>query len=165
MSNARAITLPLVNDLLDKLISLSTILSFTPCSINLAANATDKSSSPSTAHIIAEASTSISIEEGVHEIRFLFRCIGIVKASNPYIIVKLNAVVSYIIEEPFFKVACRSLTRTSLSISASNSNIADTNGASGCLFGIIILPMGITNSFNTSPVCFKAPSTLISLVF
>jgi hypothetical protein len=53
---------------------------------------TDKSSSPSTAHIIAEASTSISIEEGVHEIRFLFRCIGIVNASNPYIIVKLNAV-------------------------------------------------------------------------
>jgi len=35
------------------------------------------------------------------------------------------------IDEPFFKVACLSFLRTSLSISASNSRIAATKGASG----------------------------------
>ena len=56
---------------------------------------------------------------------------GTVTASNPYIIVKLKAVVSYIIDEPSLKVASLSFLRTSSSISASNSNIAEIKGASG----------------------------------
>ena len=45
--------------------------------------------------------------------------------------VRLNAVVSYIIDEPFFKVTCLSSSKTDSFISASNSNIAAIKGASG----------------------------------
>ena len=86
---------------------------------------------------------------------------GTVTASKPYIIVKLNAVVSYIIDEPSLKVASLSFLRTSSSISASNSNIAEINGASGCRLGIIMLPAGILNSSTISPVCFTTFLTLI----
>ena len=131
LSICSTITLPLDNDLFDSKKSLSTILTITSCSISLAANDTDESSSPSTAHITASSFTSIVMGEGSHSSRSSLRNSGTVIASKPYIIVKLKAVVSYMIDEPFFKVACLSLLRTSLSISASNSRIAETKGASG----------------------------------
>ena len=59
LSIAITTTLPLDKFLPESLISLSTILNCKPCSISLAANETDRSSSPSTIHIIASSSTSL----------------------------------------------------------------------------------------------------------
>ena len=94
-----------------------------------------------------------------------FRSWGTVIAGNPNIIVKLNAVVSYIIDEPFFILFCFSSINTSSSISASNSSIAEISGASGWLFGIIILPGGIAYSLIVMPFCFNASETFIGLSF
>ena len=63
---------------------------------------------------------------------------GTETAERPNIIEKLNAVVSYIIDEPSRKFSCLSSSKTDSLISASNSNIAEIRGASGCLFGMIV---------------------------
>ena len=144
LSIAITATLPRDNFWPESIDSLSMIRTWTFSSSSLAANATDLSSSPSTAHIIALSFIAIFEEEGSQLTRFLSICSRAVTAGSPYIIVKLNAVVSYIIEEPSLRFSCRSSIRTDSSISASNSNIAFMRGASGCLFGIIKLPSGIS---------------------
>ena len=78
---------------------------------------------------------------------------------------KLKAVVSYIKDDPFLMLFCFSSCKTDSSISASNSKIAEINGASGCLFGIIILPLGIIYSSSITPFCFKTLETEIGLLF
>ena len=81
---------------------------------------------------------------GLHSFKPTSRLEGTVTASSPYIIVKLNAVVSYIIDDPSLRFLSLSSAKTDSIMSASNSKIAAINGASGCKFGIIILPAGIT---------------------
>ena len=108
-----------------------------------AAKATDLSSIPSVAHITASSVISLMIWFGSHLTRLDSIFSPTVKASSPYIIVKLKAVVSYIIDEPFFNLFCLSSNRTASSMSASNSNIAAIRGASGWRLGIIMLPEGI----------------------
>ena len=73
-------------------------------------------------------------------------------AGRPYIIVKFHAVASYITDDPFFKIFCRSSISTESLILASNSNIAAIRGASGCLLGTIRLPSGIIYSSSVSPI-------------
>ena len=105
-------------------------LTSTPSSIKRAAKATERSSSPLTDHITAFSSNSKYEDFDFQGIKFEVRFSGTVMVSRPYIIDKLNAVVSYIIEEPSLKLACFSFTRTDSSIFASNSIIAAINGAS-----------------------------------
>ena len=165
LSIAITATLPLDRLWPDKTESLSIILTWIFCSKSLAAKATDLSSLPSTAHITASLLTSITSGEGFQGFKFDLISWGTVKAGNPYIIVRLNAVVSYIIDDPFLILFCFSSIKTSSSISASNSRIADIIGASGWLFGTIILPTGIVYSSSITPFCFSAFETLIGLSF
>ena len=124
----------------DKTVALSVILTLTPCSIKRAANATERSSSPLTVHAIADAWTSTVGVCPRHGLSPSSRCWGTVTAASPYIMLKFQAVVSYMSDEPSRKLRCRSSTRTDLRTSASNSSIAATKGASGCRLGIIKLP-------------------------
>ena len=165
LSIAITATLPLDKSCPDKVEFLSIILTCTFCSSNLAAKATDLSSLPSTAQITASWLISNDSGEGVQSVKLSFKSWGTVIAGNPNIIVKLNAVVSYIIDEPFFILFCFSSISTSSSISASNSRIAETRGASGWLFGIIILPVGIVYSLTVTPFCFSTLETFIGLLF
>ena len=87
------------------------------------------------------------------KLKTVFQKDGTVTAGNPYIIVRLKAVVSYINEDPSLMLFCFSSIRTESSISASNSNIAEMSGASGWLLGMIILPTGIVKDSFTSPFC------------
>ena len=144
LSIARTAILPLDKVCFESSASLSIILTSTPFSINLAAKATELSSTPSTAQIIASGFVLIEIFCGLHSFKPTSRLDGTVTASSPYIIVKLNAVVSYIIDDPSLRFLSLSSAKTDSLMSASNSKIAAINGASGCKFGIIILPAGIT---------------------
>ena len=143
---ANTTTLPLLINLFESVVSLSITLTSIPFSINLAAKATERSSMPFVTHMTAVSLISILVGEGVHLSKLVFIFSGTVIADNPYIIEKLKAVVSYIIDEPSLRFFCLSSINTSLSISASNSNIAEIKGASGCLLGIIKLPFGIRKS-------------------
>ena len=100
-----------------------------------------------------------------HFIKLEFMFSGTVMAGKPYIIDKLNAVVSYIIDEPSRRLDCLSFTRTASSISASNSIIAARIGASGCRLGIIKLPTGIEKFSTISPDCFSIFFTKIGFSF
>ena len=131
LSIAITATLPLERVCPDSVAFLSIILTLIFLSNNLAANATDLSSLPSTAQITASSLTSIISSAGDQTSKLDLSSCGTVIAGKPNIIVKLNAVVSYIIEEPFLILFCFSSMRTSSSISASNSSIADIRGASG----------------------------------
>ena len=123
------------------------------------------SSIPSVAHITASSLTSIEVTEDSQTSKFELIFSETVIASRPYTIEKLNAVVSYIIEEPSLRTLCFSSISTSSSISASNSIIAAIRGASAWRFGIIILPGGIVKFSSISPVCFKIFFTRIGLLF
>ena len=91
------------------------------------------------------------MEEGAQGSRSSDISSATVNAGKPYIIVKLNAVVSYITEEPSLRLSCLSSIKTESLISASNSRIAAINGASGCLLGIIRLPFGIIKFSSIPP--------------
>ena len=136
-----------------------------PCSISLAANATERSSSPSTDQALALLSTLMSAVAASQGDNPSLISSLTVTAGNPYIIVRFQAVVSYIIDDPFLRVFCRSSIRTDFLSSASNSIIAAMSGASGCRFGIIKLPGGIVKSFFISPDWSRALPILISLLF
>ena len=123
--------LPLDRSCPDNVEALSIILTCIFCSNNLAAKATDLSSDPSTAHITAPSLTSTNGVGEFHICKFFEIFCGTVTAGNPYIIVRLKAVVSYINEDPSLMLFCFSSIRTESSISASNSNIAEMSGASG----------------------------------
>ena len=131
LSMAVTKTEPRGSDSPDNSVALSIIRTCTPDSMRRAANATERSSSPLTLHAMASAATSILGAALCQGCRPSFRYSGTVTAGSPYIMLKFQAVVSYMRDEPSRSVRCRSSTRTDFLTSASNSRIAATRGASG----------------------------------